>query len=314
MHRHLFKTKALATTFIAIVGALVLTACGSGSFADPFVPKRVVAFGDEASMVPTDGYRYTVNGLTNGQVDCTVNPIWLQRMTNGLGVPINSCPGTATSAPSVSRATVGATVAGVQSQIDQHLASDTLGETDLVTIYAGLHDILAGYAAVAAEGETVVTQRLQAAGKQLGGQINRIALAGTPVIVITQFNLGVTPYGLAAEAATPGAAALLNRLTVAFNVAMRVEMVNDGRRIGLVDNYDLITAVVKVPTVISTNNATTAVCTTPLPRCTTATVLLDGTTPVEPSRYVWSDGLHFGSQAHLRLGELAEARARNNPF
>ncbi len=294
-----------------------LAACGGSSKQiEPFVPTRVVAFGDENNVILPDGRKYTVNDVTSGAVDCTKNVIWVQRLANGMGVPMRECPGTTTNPRSFSRGAANATASDLKLQVDAHAASDTFGNNDLMAMYVGLHDILKAYSDVATLGEARATATLQAQGKLLGEQVNRVALAGPAVLVVTVPNVGETPFGRAQNAATPGSAELLRRLTSAFNIAMRLEIINDGRLVGLVDAFDLARAAITVPALFTLINITDGVCSaaTPTPDCSTATLIQPGGVPASPLGYMWSDPLHFSPNLQERLGATAEARARNNPF
>ncbi len=303
-----------------LAGLLVLVsswvvACG-GSAIDPFVPNRVVSFGDESSLIEADGRKYAVNGLTDGVVDCTKYPLWNQRLANQMGVPMQACPGTSTTAPSLSHARVGATVATIQAQWDAHTATDTLGDKDLVTMYVGMHDVLEVYRTVGSVDEATMTAQLQARGKALGGLVNRITETGAPVLVVTVPNLGHSPFARAEEALNAGRIDLLARLTSAFNLAMRLEVVNDGRLIGLVDANDLVRAMVQLPTFYGLTNTVDVACaqSVTLPNCSEATLRQVDGVDVVVLQHLWADSLRPAMTFHDRLGTVAEVRARNNPF
>lgn len=311
----------------ASVGALaLLAACGGTKTVEPFVPTRVVAFGDEMASVAADGRRYTVNVVSSGALDCRKNPLWIQRLTTVLAVPLTACPDTSptdtttnttTTAPaavSLTQAAPLARVADLTAQVDAFVQAGGFGEKDLVTMSVGMHEILAAYANAGTTSEADLVAGLQASGKAFGAQVNRVALQGNPVLVLTVFDLGLTPFGRAEEAATPGRAALLRRLTSAYNIAMRLEIINDGRLVGLVDTFDLINAMVRVPFAYGVTNVTDAVCTVAAPACSSETLLQSNGAPVPESTYLWSDSTHLSPAAHTQIGILAEARARNNPF
>jgi outer membrane lipase/esterase len=300
---------------LPIVAALA--ACSDSRFAEPFAADRVVAFGDEASLVLADGRKYSVNDFTDGNLDCAKNRIWLQDLAANFGKPLSTCAGTSSTASSVSRAQAGAKADGLRQQVDAHLASDRLGEKDLVTMYVGLNDIVGEYARLAADGESAITARLGDAGRLLGAQVNRVATAGSPVLVFAIHDLGLTPFGAAEEAASPGRAGLLTRLTSAFNTAMRLEIINDGRMIGLVDSFDLLRAMGRPINAQGITNASQPACldTAALPDCSTQTLIQNSEGgSINPVPYLWADKLRFGSTAHNWLGQIAIARARNNPF
>ena len=299
------------------LAAALVAACSDSEFAEPFVADRVIAFGDEQSLVLDDGRKYSVNDFTDGNIDCEKNPIWLQFLASNFGKPISACPGTSTTAASLSRAQAGAKVDGLRQQVDAHLASDRLGEKDLVTMYVGLHDIVDEYTNnLATDGEAAITARLSEAGRLLGTQVNRVATAGTPVLIFTIHDLGQTPFAAAEEAASPGRAALLTRLTTTFNTAMRLEIINDGRLIGLVDSFDLLRAMARPVNAQGITNAVDTACldTVTLPDCTTLTLQQANGAAINHGAYLWADGLRFGVNAHNWLGQIAIGRARNNPF
>ncbi len=112
----------------------------------------------------------------------------------------------------VTNAFLGASTLPVVQQIDQHLASSyvTAGKfaaTDLVVVLAGANDIFtqaslagAGVITATAAGTAVAT----AAG-QLAAQVARIKAAGAKhVMVFGLPDMGYTPYGVSAGAATAG--------------------------------------------------------------------------------------------------------------
>jgi outer membrane lipase/esterase len=320
--------KSVASWVLSGLGAaLLVAACGGNSTqVEPFVATRVVAFGDEHNIILADGRKYTVNGLTDGAIDCNKNPIWVQRLSNSLRVPMRECPLVATAANAVvpaavsfSRAALQAKVQDVRAQLDQHAASDTFGDRDLYTVFVGLHDILEAHASVPTVGEPAAIETMRARGRALGALVNDIANRGPRVLIVTVPDVGRTPFGFETDKTSPGQAALLYRLTNEFNVSMRLELINDGRRIGLVDGFDLFALLLRVGQSISASAAaflTTPSClpASPVPDCTAATLITgQGTTDVA-NTYFWADPLHMGPSGHSQLGGTAEVRARNNPF
>lgn len=308
-------------TFLRGLLALALAAgglagCSSGEQIEPFVPDRVVVFGDEQSAITADKRQYTVNQLTDGAVDCSKTTTWVLRLASDVNRPFVACPGSRNDAVSLNYATADAKTAGLAAQVDAHLAADRFNDKDLVTMFVGMHDILEAYAAVDADGEEAAANRLRERGKALGAQVNRVANTGAQVLVVTVPSLGLTPFGRAQNAARDGRADLLARLTSAFNIAMRLEIINDGRMIGLVDAFDLFGAMTRFPQNYGLTNVTQGAClaASPTPSCTTSTLIQDNGTTVTPSRYLWADGLHYGPTGHIWIGTIASARARNNPF
>lgn len=300
----------------------VLAACGGGDRVERFAPQRLLAFGDETSVVddsasPANGRKYTVNALKadNVTLDCSASAIWIQYLTATFGFALPQCnPNTVADPKSRIYAANGATVADLGAQIDTHLLSDTFGGTDLVTVLVGAHDVLAQYALYDGSNEAALTATLQADGIEIAGQVNRIAKIGGKVIVVTVPDMGLTPFAIAEETASPGRAALLSRLTAALNVKLRANLINDGRMIGLVLADEVVQTAVKFPTLYALSNATGVVCDSTkaatLLDCTTSTLVTDG----NAGSWLWADATHLSPAGHKFIGQLAQTRAVNNPF
>jgi phospholipase/lecithinase/hemolysin len=146
----------------------------------------------------------------------------------------------------------------------------------------------------------------------VAAQVNRLVAAGGRVIVSTVHDIGLTPYARAKEAVSAGQMALLTCLTATFNARVRVEILQDGRFIGLVLADDVTQLAVRFPGGVSAAlaNVTDAACTAALPNCTSLTLVAGAT----GASHLWADDRHFGPTMHARLGTLADNRARNNPF
>ena len=118
--------------FAAGVTALALAACGGGTDIEDFRPNRILAFGDEASVLlaasaaggntpaasaapladlpaSTSGLKYGVNAVqvipaasnasgvvtpAREEVDCRVYPIWVQSVAAAFGLTFQECRGT----------------------------------------------------------------------------------------------------------------------------------------------------------------------------------------------------------------------------
>ncbi len=155
---------------------------------------------------------------------------------------------------------------------------------------------------------------LQKRGERLGLQINALTQLGPRVVLSTIPLMGLTPYALR-EAITSGDAqrsALLTNFSNAFNTAVRVNIVNDGRFIGLVELDALINAGFNNPTQYGLTNVTPGVCSVPLPNCSTNTLV--ATTAMPPPPGCGQATCGWGSTAHLNLGNFARGRALGNPF
>jgi outer membrane lipase/esterase len=304
----------------AMTCALLFASCGGGDQVDPFVPARILAFGDEHSVIVEEsnslGRKYTINfqaAATDPTVDCTQLPIWTQVVANHYGLPFTECRGTAATAPSQILAKPNARVAidenNVASQIGTFLGDNNnrFTDGDLVTVMAGLHDILAIQRTIGTS-KTLDSAKAdaQAAGAALAAQVNRIVNAGGKVLIATVPRVGYTPQGRADTTL----AAQLNELTDLFNNALRINLINDGRRIGLVLADQNIRTVVEAASI----NVTVPACNdTTLSNVTTCTsqTLVTGATA---TTHLWADQLHLSPVGHANIGSLAVARATGNPF
>jgi outer membrane lipase/esterase len=318
------------------------------------VPQRILVLGDESSVIDDtgstgNGRKYTVNGLAADKttLDCAANPLWVQVLASEYGMAFPSCnPGG--KAPSANRiyATAKAQVPDVTAQIERHLVSgDDFTSRDLVTVWVGMHDVLAQYRLYPAVSEAQLLNNVAAAGAALAAQINRIAAKGSRVLVITVPELSYTPYARAEALAHPEVdpIKLLKDLTVKFNTNMRVPLLNDGRSVGLVLADEKIRAIVKDPGAEGFVNPSDALCELPVPVFSPAPPVPPASTPAsavapveEPSctsltlrtaasnpaltangnenNYLWASDLHLSPGAHRVIGLLANTRAGGNPF
>ena len=307
----------------ALLGAAALASCGGGTQLVRFAPTRLIAFGDEASVIDdvnsnANGRKYTVNAVKTDLVtlDCKANPIWIQVLATAYGIVFAQCNPDAVAAPAgIIRAAPLATVAAVTAQIDAQ-ASAGFNADDLVTVLAGANDILAQYTQYPALSEAQITASVEQAGAALAVQVNRIGSLGGKVLISTVPDLGLTPYALAEKAAHTEVdrAALLTRLTKSFNAKLRLGLINDGRTTGLLFTDELVQAISKNPVTHGFSNVVAAVCDpvkAPLvTACTSQTLVTAGS----GETWLWADSLQLSPAGHRNLGALAAARARGNPF
>jgi outer membrane lipase/esterase len=293
--------------------ALTLAACGGGSGqVEPFEPTRILAMGDQTSRLEADGRKYTVNALVEGgtALDCETHPLWVQIVAEVFDLAFPQCPGENTAPTGVMLAANGAKAADIQAQVDSVAATFT--DDDLVTMLVGANDIIELYAQFPTRSEDDIGAELRARGRTWGAQINRVALAGPAVLVVTVPDVGKTPFALAEESANAGRAALLTRLTDQYNAGMRLEIINDGRMIGLAFGDLEVQNIVRFPGAFGFSNVTEAAClaSASLPTCTAATLVTDA----DPVNWLWADDRHLSPGGHNRLGAIAASRATNNPF
>ncbi|HEY1394130.1 MAG TPA: SGNH/GDSL hydrolase family protein [Methylibium sp.] len=310
--------KKSLTVACALATALLASCGGGGSSVNPFYPDHIIAFGDESSVINSDGSKYTINALnTSNQLDCASNPIWVQYLAANFGIVFSQCNPNADPNPKgVMFAKVGAKVADVVSQVQQYQAGNSIGSKDLFTILVGQNDILSAFLLYGAQSETDLIAAVEAQGVALGQLINSIATAGGKVIVVTVPDMGLTPYAIVQESRNPGSAAVLSHLTDRFNVAMRTTIINDGSMIGLVLGDELTQSIAQFPQNFGYTNVTLAACSVALPACTTSTLITDPSNgnPATGTTFLWASDRVLGPGAQLRIGQSAVLRARNNPF
>ncbi len=315
----------------ALTGSGLLASCGGGGQITPFVPTRVLAFGDDLSALEADGRKYSINAFrqvtaADGTVtedpttlDCLRNPLWVQTVAAGYGLVYDRCLGTATTATGQVLARNGQKVADLAAQIAA-VQGNALGEFDLALVMIGMNDILELYSLYPTTGRDALLAEARVRGAALGAQINQLALRGPAVVVLTVPDIGLSPFAQGQNTSTgdPTRSALISQLIEAFNNRMSVELINDGRLIGLVyADIELQNLVTFAPG-FGLVNVVTPACTTPLPDCTTATLVpanaTTGAAAATGTTWLWADELRLSPFAQSRLGLLAESRARNNPF
>lgn len=331
-----FKVNVMRSAAAAGLAVVMLASCGGGTQIEAFVPARVIAFGDEASLIEVGGAKYTVNGVKFDTTvspsvpadpkvaDCTANQIWVQQLaySYGLafgrtvdGVDEDRCPGTVTNRNGVMMAQAGVGVAGVTTQVTNFLAGNAFAGNDLVTVMVGMHDV------IDALDQADPIAAVEQAGTQVGAEVVRITDRGAKVIVSTIPDLGLTPYAIAREVSNPGSIAQLSDLTKRFNTSLRLKLqdVRDGgRAAGLVLADELVLSMSRFPATYGLINITQGVCSTALPGCDMTTLLTTLNPVPAATSYgndcLWADETHLGPNAQNRLGALAVSRARNNPF
>lgn len=298
--------------------AVLMSACGGGSSQiDPFQPTRIISFGDETSAITTSGQKYTVNGVdaTTKQQTCQTNPNWVQILATAFGLVFPQCNPDHLALPQgLMYAQAGATTTDLAAQIDRHLSVSNFTSKDLVTVLVGTNDVLALYKQYPGQSEDSLIAQAKALGVTVGDQVNRIALLNGRVIVSTLPDLGYTPYALKEQSTKfdVDRAKLLSDLTNAFNVAMRLELINDGRMIGLVLLDESVQTAAKFPASFSLTNVTDAACLTNVTvvNCNENTLVVNAT----GTTWLWATDTLLSAIGQSRLGSLAQTRAQNNPF
>lgn len=316
---------------VALAAALAAASCGGGEQVASFTATRVIAFGDESSVIddsqnPGNGRKYSVNGTvstTNLSIDCRVNPLWIQVLASRYGLVFPEC--NINTVPAVAptsriRAMNGAVAADLAGQIAAQEAASPFRAGDMATVLVGQNDVLAQYAQYPGVGEAQLIANVEAAGAETARQVNRLAALDVRVIVSTVADLGFTPYAIAQRSAFSDIdrAALLTRLSARYNASMRRTLINDGRRVGLLVLDELVSAIARFPGLNGFSNASTGVCdlsrsalTPPsILDCTPQTLITGG----GAYTYLWADDRHLSAGGQLSLGTLAADRAERNPF
>src|SRR4051794_13776828 len=119
---------ALGSIVVVAATTLLAVACGGGEPTSHFHASRVIAFGDESSLiVDTDGNatgrKYSVTATvsdTDPTIACAVNPLWVQSVALLYGLVFPQCNNGATPAvapPNRIRAALGARAADLGPQI-----------------------------------------------------------------------------------------------------------------------------------------------------------------------------------------------------
>lgn len=310
------QVRAVALGAAVTAAGVVLVACGGGTSQNvAFKPDKVVSLGDENSLITTGGLKYAVNALSaSAAIDCTANPLWVQAVLNAYsGYVFPECnPENSLTPQGVMRASLGARVADLKTQVDAQVAGGGFAGKTLVTVLVGMHDVLDLYAQYPRRAESELITEARQRGEQIAAQVNRMVDLGARVIISTVPDMGLSPYGLAQKAAFTDTdrSALLSRLTAALNGRLRVTVLNDGRYIGLVLADEMVQAMNKSSISFGLVESTKPVCTVALPNCTANTLVASGSA----ATYLWADDIHMSQGGHTQLGTLAQARALNNPF
>ncbi len=311
--------RARGRAWLAAVALAALTACGGGAEQiEPFAPTRILAFGDEMSVLTSAGKKYSINAVdaTTGALKCDNNPLWIQTVAATFSLVFAECNPNNVAAPTGKiYAQSGATVAGLKAQIDAHLATGSFDDKTLVTVLAGANDMLELYAQFPALQQDTLVAMASERGAAYADQINRIANAGGRVIAATLPNLGYSPFAIKENADKPGTPSriqLLTAMTAAFNKQIVLKLTNDGRQQGLILFDERIEDIVERFELYGYSNVTSAACasTVALPECSEKT-LVEG---ASAGKWLWATDRVLGAIAQSQLGTLAQGRALSLPF
>lgn len=312
------------------VCAVLLTACGGDtSQVTSFLPERVLALGDENSVIvndgSNDGFRYTINdrrSTTAGK--CLAAPIIAQSVASHYGFVFAECNPNNLTPKAFSHARAGALIEDPLTGLAAQMASVTrLGPTDLMTVMIGTNDIIALYERVRPGGLTggEAIEEAKRLGRSAAAIISGALTTGARALVMTVPDVNLTPYAINRARTDSNAILLLKQLSYDFNGSLRTNILpKDGRNFGLVLADDIVAVMQQRPSgyLESPFNVTDAACTTPsdvkgcvLVNPPETSTLVPGATL---ANHLWASDRHVGPNAHSRIGQQAVARAVNNPF
>ena len=323
--------RAALSAGLLLCSAVLVSCGGGGTTVNNFVAKRVLAFGDESSVINlADGSKFTINAVSTtdaSKFDCTGSLLWIQSVAALYGLVFPECPGAVPAPASRIRATNGATVADLAAQIAQQDAEGGFAGDDLVTVLVGTHDIVNQFSAYPRVPEAQLIGTLKQAGAALAVHVNGMAERGAKVLVSTAPDLGRSPFaGDRSTGSTNVNPGVLTRLSAAFNDGLLGKLNNDGHKIGLVQLDAYVQSVDNARIAGSSTfvNTTLGAClaTALPPVCSTATLGTDAAAVPAPTvvsnanavTWLWADSLHLSVGGQGGLGSLAITRARNNPF
>lgn len=322
-------TRRVRRGALALCAAAVLSACGGGNRAEPYVPTQLLAYGDELSVIddstaisatnsagvasssaPGNGVKYTVNGFssTTGLLDCTVNPNWVQILAANLGMAFKECLGTYPSAAAISNARPGRKAREVISDLDRLIKLNP-GPSTLATVLVGTHDVKELNTSVNAGTLTLAAAlaEAQARGTELGAAVTRVTAARIGIIVSTIPALGQSPYALVGTDGNgkPNNPTVIGQLTDAFNEALVLSIPESGRKVGLVYGRPIGLDLNNNPASSYTNAAVCAV--DDVRYCTTSTLQPGG----DINTWIWATDVYLTPITHTKLGNNASTLARN---
>jgi outer membrane lipase/esterase len=291
---------ALGTAFLLAASAF-LASCGSGSTFDPLVPDRIISFGDGLADVGQTGARFTINDGSNN--------IWAERVALDYSKTLTAAvSGGWGYAQGGARASVATSAPSIEQQITSFLARSAPAAKDLILLDSGISDMaaLSEQRRTGALTDAAYAQAAADAARALAAQARRLVAAGAQhVVVISAYNLALSPYGFANSAT--------------FNITPAIRAHNDTLKLALADlsaNVLLIDAEAfysisyNQPDLRDTGSGTTvnqAICTVPITSCTPSTLRAGA----DPNKYLFADDRHFTPIAQRQFGREVYVKIRD---
>lgn len=263
-------TTMLNRFFVVLI--LILTAglagCGSSTIESALKSERFISFGDAFSDLGQAGARYTVNTTT------TVAPIWAETLAAGFGKTLT----TSLTASGVSYARGNARILealdaaqgnapSIKAQIDTFLTGNSFGANDVVLINGGYSDIIVNTMRMvdpagvgAAFGGTLTDAdalaNIKQAGKDLGGQIQRLVNSGARYVVVAGvYDLSKSPWAVDIKQTN-----FLAQASLKFNEGLLVATSGLGNNVYYVDAANYFNLVTATPTAYGLSDGSAAVC------------------------------------------------------
>ena len=273
-------TRRAALALVGVSAAAMMAACGDGSVVSDLKPARFITVGDSFGDVGQAGGKYTVN---DGSLT------WVQQLAAHYSLTVDPASaggwGYAQGYARVDSADTssGTAAPSVKEQVDQLLARTSMQEGDVMMLNGGLHDIVAAVNATGISDQTTAT--VKAAGKALAAQVRRVVAAGATHVVVTGVqNVGLTPW-----AVRLGEQSSIEKLSVAFNDALLIDIADMGATVLYFDASLFFNLINNKPENYSVDNVTDPVCTTPdASTCTPSSVV-----STDYNRYMYADSLNF---------------------
>ena len=273
-------TRRAALALVGVSAAAMMAACGDGSVVSDLKPARFITVGDSFADVGQAGGKYTVN---DGSLT------WVQQLAAHYSLTVDPASaggwGYAQGYARVDSADTssGTAAPSVKEQVDQLLARTSMQEGDVMMLNGGLHDIVAAVNATGISDQTTAT--VKAAGKALAAQVRRVVAAGATHVVVTGVqNVGLTPW-----AVRLGEQSSIEKLSVAFNDALLIDIADMGATVLYFDASLFFNLINNKPENYSVDNVTDPVCTTPdASTCTPSSVV-----STDYNRYMYADSLNF---------------------
>ena len=274
-------TRRAALALVGVSAAAMMAACGDGSVVSDLKPARFITVGYSFADVGQAGGKYTVN---DGSLT------WVQQLAAHYSLTVDPASaggwGYAQGYARVDSADTssGTAAPSVKEQVDQLLARTSMQEGDVMMLNGGLHDIVAAVNATGISDQTTAT--VKAAGKALAAQVRRVVAAGATHVVVTGVqNVGLTPW-----AVRLGEQSSIEKLSVAFNDALLIDIADMGATVLYFDAALFFNLINNKPEGYSIDNEKDPACTTPDARtCTPNTIVPNA----DYNRYMYADQLNF---------------------